>query len=380
LATLAKKYICSDDNIDYVIVGEPELTVVDLLRTLDDQADVSKVDGLVYKASGEIVSTNSRIFPEDLDSISISDSAWDLIDVKAYARYANWNGALKESFYIPILTSRGCPFPCTFCLETYDKQFRARSPENVVEEIMQLINNYSVDHFWVCDDIFGLKPGWVQRFRNLVRDKSLKFTYKIQSRVDLLLEEDTIDALAESGAETVWVGAESGSQKILDAMDKGTTVEQIHSATKLLKSKGIKTAFFLQFGYLGEEKEDIQKTIDMVLELLPDDIGISVSYPLPGTVFYEKVKDELKTKANWTDSDDLAVMFRSTYPPQFYKKLHRYVHKVYRKKQGINTIKNLFLKPTTITKRKLRSALLTFYYIPTSIIDSIKLKKLEKTG
>jgi len=231
-----------------------------------------------------------------------------------------------------------------------------------------------------CDDIFGLKPGWVQRFRKLVKEKELKFTYKIQSRVDLLLEEDTIDALAESGAETVWVGAESGSQKILDAMDKGTTVEQIHSATKLLKSKGIKTAFFLQFGYLGEQKEDIQKTIDMILELLPDDIGISVSYPLPGTVSYEKVKDELKTKANWTDSDDLAVMFRSTYPPQFYKKLHRYVHKVYRKKQGIKTIKNLFLKPATINKRKLRSALLTFYYIPASIIDSIKLKKLEKTA
>jgi anaerobic magnesium-protoporphyrin IX monomethyl ester cyclase len=163
-------------------------------------------------------------------------------------------------------------------------------------------------------------------------------------------------------------------------MDKGTTVQQIHSATKLLKSKGIKTAFFLQFGYPGEQKEDIQKTIDMVLELLPDDIGVSVSYPLPGTVFYEKVKDELETKANWTDSDDLAVMFRSTYPPEFYKKLHRYVHKVYRRKQGIITIKNLFLKPTSITKRKLRSSLLTFYYIPTSFLGSLQLKRLEKPG
>jgi len=250
--------------------------------------------------------------------------------------------------------------------------------QKVVEEIEHLINNYSPNHFWVCDDIFGLKPGWVQRFRDLVKEKNLKFKYKIQSRVDLLLQEDTIDALAESGAETVWVGAESGSQKILDAMDKGTTVEQIHEATKLLKSKEIKTAFFLQFGYLGETKDDIKKTINMVLKLMPDDIGISVSYPLPGTVFYEKVKDDLKTKANWTDSDELEVMFRSTYSPQFYKKLHRYVHKVYRRKQGIRTIKNLLLKPTAINKRKIRSALLTFYYIPSSILDSFKLKKLEK--
>ncbi len=362
---------------DYIILGEAEITLGQLIDNLEKgNKELQNVQGLVYISNQKKINTGRRDILKELDSIPMP--AWDLVDINSYKNIWLENHGF---FSLNIATTRGCPFKCNWCAKPiYGNRYNTRSPENVVEEIMQLINNYSVDHFWVCDDIFGLKPGWVQRFRKLVKEKNLKFTYKIQSRVDLLLEEDTIDALAESGAETVWVGAESGSQKILDAMDKGTTVEQIHSATKLLKSKGIKTAFFLQFGYPGEQKEDIQKTIDMVLELLPDDIGISVSYPLPGTVFYEKVKDELKTKANWTDSDDLAVMFRSTYSPQFYKKLHRYVHKVYRKKQGINTIKNLFLKPTTINKRKLRSALLTFYYIPTSIIDSIKLKKLEKTS
>ncbi len=362
---------------DYVILGEAEITLGQLIDNLEKgNKELQNVQGLVYISNQKTINTGRRDILKELDSIPMP--AWDLVDINSYKNIWLENHGF---FSLNIATTRGCPFKCNWCAKPiYGNRYNTRSPENVVEEIMQLINNYSVDHFWVCDDIFGLKPGWVQRFRKLVEEKNLRFTYKIQSRVDLLLEEDTIDALAESGAETVWVGAESGSQKILDAMDKGTTVEQIHSATKLLKSKGIKTAFFLQFGYPGEQKEDIQKTIDMVLELLPDDIGISVSYPLPGTVFYEKVKDELKTKANWTDSDDLAVMFRSTYSPQFYKKLHRYVHKVYRKKQGINTIKNLFLKPTTINKRKLRSALLTFYYIPTSIIDSIKLKKLEKTA
>ncbi len=362
---------------DYIILGEAEITLGQLIDNLEKgNKELQNVQGLVYISNQKEINTGRRDILKELDSIPMP--AWDLVDINSYKNIWLENHGF---FSLNIATTRGCPFKCNWCAKPiYGNRYNTRSPENVVEEIMQLINNYSVDHFWVCDDIFGLKPGWVQRFRKLVKEKNLKFTYKIQSRVDLLLEEDTIDALAESGAETVWVGAESGSQKILDAMDKGTTVEQIHSATKLLKSKGIKTAFFLQFGYPGEQKEDIQKTIDMVLELLPDDIGISVSYPLPGTVFYEKVKDELKTKANWTDSDDLAVMFRSTYSPQFYKKLHRYVHKVYRKKQGINTIKNLFLKPTTINKRKLRSALLTFYYIPTSIIDSIKLKKLEKTA
>ena len=362
---------------NYVILGEAEITLGELINNLEEEnSELQNVQGLVYISNQKKINTGRRDILKDLDSLPMP--AWDLVDINSYKDIWLENHGF---FSLNIATTRGCPFKCNWCAKPiYGNRYNTRSPENVVEEIMQLINNYSVDHFWVCDDIFGLKPGWVKRFRNLVKEKNLKFTYKIQSRVDLLLQEDTIDALAESGAETVWVGAESGSQKILDAMDKGTTVEQIHSATKLLKSKGIKTAFFLQFGYLGEGKEDIQKTIDMVLELLPDDIGISVSYPLPGTVFYEKVKDELKTKANWSDSDDLAVMFESTYPPQFYKKLHRYVHKVYRKKQGIKTIKNLFLKPTAITKRKLRSALLTFYYIPTSIIDSIKLKKLEKTG
>ena len=362
---------------DYIILGEAEITLGQLIDNLEiGNKELQNVQGLVYISNQKTINTGRRDILKELDSIPMP--AWDLVDINSYKNIWLENYGF---FSLNIATTRGCPFKCNWCAKPiYGNRYNTRSPENVVEEIMQLINNYSVDHFWVCDDIFGLKPGWVQRFRKLAKEKDLKFTYKIQSRVDLLLEEDTIDVLAESGAEAVWVGAESGSQKILDTMDKGTTVEQIHSATKLLKSKGIKTAFFLQFGYPGEQKEDIQKTIDMVLKLLPDDIGISVSYPLPGTVFYEKVKDELKTKANWTDSDDLAVMFRSTYPPQFYKKLHRYVHKVYRKKQGINTIKKLFLKPTTINKRKLRSAILTFYYIPTSIIDSIILKKLENTS
>jgi anaerobic magnesium-protoporphyrin IX monomethyl ester cyclase len=124
----------------------------------------------------------------------------------------------------------------------------------------------------------------------------------------------------------VWMGAESGSQKILDAMDKGITTEQIRKATRLLKEHGIRPSFFIQFGYTGEDKEDIRKTIHMINELLPHEIGISVSYPLPGTVFYESVKAGMQKKSNWTDSDDLSLMFTNTYPSDFYKKLHRYLH------------------------------------------------------
>jgi len=138
-----------------------------------------------------------------------------------------------------------------------------------------------------------------------------------------LAEEDIVKALASSGCENVWIGAESGSQKILDAMDKGITIDQIKTATLLMKQHGIKPSFFIQFGYPGEDKADIESTIDMINELLPFEIGISVSYPLPGTVFYNRVKSDLKKKTNWTDSDEMALIFTNTFPPSYYKQLHQ---------------------------------------------------------
>jgi anaerobic magnesium-protoporphyrin IX monomethyl ester cyclase len=161
-------------------------------------------------------------------------------------------------------------------------------------------------------------------------------------------------------------------------MDKGTTTEQIYQATKLLKKNGIRPAFFLQFGYLGEEKEDIEKSINMVLDLMPEEIGISVSYPLPGTKFYDKVKEQLKEKTNWTDSDELALMYKGTFSPLYYKKLHRYVHKVYRRKQSSTNLKNALKNPFKLNRKKLRSALSLLYYSPMSFLDSLQLKRLEK--
>ena len=186
----------------------------------------------------------------------------------------------------------------------------------------------------------------------LLKKNNCSFRFKIQARADLLLQENYIRDLARAGCENIWMGAESGSQKILDAMDKGTTVEQIYEATRLLKKNNIHPSFFIQFGYPGETKEDINKTIQMINELLPYEIGISVSYPLPGTVFYEKVKTELQEKTNWTDSDELALMFRNTYAPAFYKQLHRYVHKSYRKHLAIETMKTIVAKPASFSFQK----------------------------
>jgi radical SAM superfamily enzyme YgiQ (UPF0313 family) len=223
-----------------------------------------------------------------------------------------------------------------------------------------------------------LKPGWVHVFADLAEKENLKFKFKIQARADLLLQEEYIKDLARAGCENAWMGAESGSQKILDAMDKGTTVKQIYEATDLLKKHGIHPSFFIQFGYLGETKEDIKKTIKMINELLPYEIGISVSYPLPGTLFHERVKADLKEKTNWTDSDELALMFRNTYQPAFYKQLHRYVHKTYRKHIAIENIKQLLKRPVTATAFTLKKAASFIYYAPAAFFAKQKLSVLEK--
>ncbi len=368
---------------DFVILGEGEITLRELIMTVEGsgwtvdggaEIDFSKIPGIAHglnkSTNNPITKTMPRPVLHDLDSLP--DPAWDLVDMEAYRQI--WQRQYGY-FSLNLATTRGCPFKCNWCAKPiYGNRYNSRSPERVAAEIEMLIEKCGVRHFWMADDIFGLKPGWVQRFRDIVQEKNLKFEYKIQSRVDLLLKEDTIDALAASGLRQVWVGAESGSQKILDAMDKGTRVEEIHEATKLLKKKGVEVCFFLQFGYLGETKEDIEATLQLVEELLPDDIGISVSYPLPGTKFHEKVKNLLGEKQNWTVSDDLAMMYPATYSPAFYRRLHRLTHKRFRLRQGREEFKKLL----SSGHADLLRALKTLYYFPAAAFDNWRLKRLEK--
>ncbi|SKC74231.1 B12-binding domain-containing radical SAM protein [Ohtaekwangia koreensis] len=364
-----------DHGVDYVVRGEGEETLRELLVALDAKQNVTQLSGIAYRKNNEAIVTATRPVIRELDTLPLP--AWDLIDIESYRRI--W---LKHHGYfsLNIATTRGCPYKCNWCAKPiYGNRYNSRSPKHVINEIEFLLQNYRPDHFWMCDDIFGLKPGWVQQFRDLVLSKQLQFKYKIQSRADLLLEEDTVEALARSGAETIWVGAESGSQKILDAMDKGTTVQQIRDATHLMKQKGIKVAFFLQFGYTGETQEDIDATLAMVLQLMPDEVGISVSYPLPGTKFYDKVKAQLREKQNWSDSNDLAMMFQSTFSSEYYRELHRYVHSMYRKRKGYISLKKLFRNPLRLNYKDLRAGLATFYYIPTSFAQRQKLKELGVT-
>lgn len=368
-----QKYL--DAGADYIILGEGEITLKELIENIKQNKDCSTLKGIVYKENNHTHTNSKREVLRNLDELPIP--AWDLVDINSYKKV--WASGSKK-FTLNIATTRGCPFKCNWCAKPiYGVRYNSHSPEYITKHIKLLKESYGVTNFWMCDDIFGLKPNWVQNFNIALKEENLSISYIIQSRVDLLLKEDTIDALAESGLKEVWVGAESGSQKILDAMDKGTKLSQIYDATKLLKEKNIQVAFFIQFGYLGETKKDIAKTVSMIKDLQPDNIGVSVSYPLPGTKFYDMVKEDFSGKENWTDSDDLAMMFQGTFNSNYYKKLHRYVHKEYRKSQAIVNFKNTLKNPFSLTLYKIRSMMLYFYYLPTTIIDRILLNKMEHT-
>ncbi len=365
-----------DHGADFIIYGEGEQTLLNLINTISSKQNLESVNGIFRLADGNIIKNKKRDVLINLDELPMP--AWDLIDINNYKKV--WKKSRQE-FTLNIATTRGCPFHCNWCAKPiYGQRYNSHSPNRIVEMISFLQKEFQVNRFWMCDDIFGLKPNWVQEFRDQLIRQRIKIKYYIQSRADLLLKEDTIEALAESGIEEVWIGAESGSQKILDAMDKGITITQIERSTKLLQSNSINVAFFIQFGYLGETKEDISKTIAMIKRLKPNNIGVSVSYPLPDTPFYEKVKDQFKTKRNWKDSDDLAMLFKGTFNQGYYRKLQRITHKEFRISKGFENLQKFLRHPLGLNYLMLRSIILLSYYIPTSWLDKIYLNNMENNN
>lgn len=311
-----------EKGADYVLLGEGEETLGELLDQLSAGQDAKDLIGL---ASRYTLHPARRSDISKLDSLPFP--AWDLIDVEKYKKL--WME--RHGYYsMNMVTTRGCPYHCNWCAKPiWGQRYNSRTPENVAAEMKWLKETYAPEHIWFADDIFGLKPNWVEKFAELLQERDAVIPFKCLERADLITEK-TARALAKAGCKTVWLGAESGSQKILDAMEKGDKIEDIHRAVELLHQNKIEVGFFLQFGYPGETWNDVKMTLKMVRECAPDDVGISVSYPLPGTKFFERVKMELGEKQNWVDSDDLAMLYRGPFPQEFYRTLHGRVHYEFR--------------------------------------------------
>ncbi len=312
---------------DLALVGEGLATLLELLPRLDahvhaDSADLVRgLSGIASLSGGKVVKasgTKGLALAQDAGL-----AAWDLVDIDRYRSV--WMKA-HGYFSLNMAASRGCSFRCTWCSKPiWGNQYLQRNPFEVAAEMAHLKRSFSPDHIWFADDIFGFRVDWVTQFAAATRAANAQIPFNIQTRADLISERMAL-ALSDAGCKEAWIGAESGSQKILDAMNKGTTVAEILTARERLKAVGIRVGFFIPLGYIGEQLEDILATRDLLTTAQPDEIGVSVSYPLPGTKFYDLVKAQMRTKTHWHESNDLDMMFHGTYSTDFYRTVRDLLH------------------------------------------------------
>jgi len=287
---------------EVVVLGEGEITTEELLLTLrkDSRADFSAVSGIAYRdESGRVHHTAPRSQIPDLDA-----QPWparDAVDIRRYMQ--TWRDAHGKGS-LSFITARGCPYHCRWCShQVFGKTHRRRKPLAVVDEVEWLLATYEPDMVWIADDVFTIHHGWLRSYAAEMRRRDLRIPFECISRADRLNAE-AVDLLGELGCFRVWIGSESGSQRILDAMERGVTVEQVQTAVSLCKSHGIQTGMFLMWGYEGEQLEDIEATIKHVKISNPDIFFTTVAYPIKGTPYYERVADSLVQLKVWNQSSD----------------------------------------------------------------------------
>lgn len=312
---------------ELVLIGEGLATLRALVDRLDANPTVATADwsdgllGVASTVKGKVVHAKSGIHPPDPHPPPLA--AWDLIDIEHYRSV--WRAA-HGYFSLNMAASRGCSFRCNWCSKPiWGNRYLQRDAGEVAAEMAHLKRAFAVDHVWFSDDIFGLRVDWVDAFAQAVRAVDGAVPFMIQTRADLI-SEPMARALSEAQCVEAWLGAESGSQRILDAMNKGTTVAELAAARRRLAAENVRVGFFIQLGYLGEELDDLLATRALIEDLQPDDIGVSVSYPLPGTKFYDTVRTQLRSKSHWQESSDLEMMFEGTYRSDFYRVVRDLLH------------------------------------------------------
>jgi anaerobic magnesium-protoporphyrin IX monomethyl ester cyclase len=310
-----------DAGASAVLAGEGEFTANDFVTAMQQGGDLGVVAGLTLAREGGLHRTAARPFRPNLDELPLP--AWDLVEVGRYREA--WQRA-HGHFSWSAASSRGCPYACNWCAKpTFGRRYSQRSPAAVAEELRRMKDEIAPDHVWFADDIFGMTPDWIQAFAEQVKRLDARLPFTMQSRVNLMMPA-VAAALHEAGAHEVWLGVESGSQRVLDAMDKGSHVDSARVATRNLRQAGIRACWFLQLGYPPEDWDDILLTRALVREERPDDVGVSVAYPLPGTVFHQRLTAELGQQRNWRDTGELAMLFRGTFDTEFYREVRDALH------------------------------------------------------
>lgn len=312
---------------DYIVIGEGEETMTELVNCLilvpagmnvdtSGQGDVhttKNISGIAYLENDKFIQNPEREKIKDLNELSIPNrkkiNLHQYLD--AWKKYHGKNA-------LSISTMRGCPYTCKWCSRAvYGLSYRRRNPDKVVEELVQIKKDYNPDSLWFVDDVFTISHKWLTGFRDELKRQDLLIPYECITRADRLNEE-VILMLKETGCFRVWIGAESGSQKVIDLMDRRVDVNQVRDMIKLTRQHGIEAGTFIMLGYPGETEDDIEETIHHLKESNPDHFTITVAYPIKGTELFQEIEAIQTTNLDWSTSTDRQVDFKRTYSRKYY--------------------------------------------------------------
>jgi len=302
---------------DVVVIGEGEVTLAELVPVLHSHAleTLQRIDGIAFRApDGSLMRTKPREQIKDIDA-----QPWPARESIDLARYIETWRQHHGMGSVSLITARGCPYHCRWCShEVFGKTHRRRKPASVADELEWLMRRYHPDMAWMADDVFTIHHGWLFQYAAELKRRGLKLPFECISRADRL-NRQVVETLAEIGCFRVWIGSESGSQRILDAMERGVTVDQVRNAVALCRSAGIQSGMFLMWGYEGEELSDIEATIEHVKKSNPDIFFTTVSYPIKGTPYFSDVTERVVNARPWRESSDRELQIRNRHSRQFYR-------------------------------------------------------------
>ncbi len=299
---------------DFLVIGEGEQTTLELIEAiLNSENDYSNIDGIAYHNDGNVFSTGERQKLKEVDALP--NPAREAIDLSKYLEA--WKIHHGHSA-VNISTQRGCPYTCRWCsTAVYGQSYRRRSPKKVVEEMKYILDRYNPDTLWFVDDVFTVSHKWLAAFNEELEKEKIKIPFECITRADRLNHE-ILKNLKDSGCFRVWIGAESGSQRIIDAMDRRVKVEKVREMIQSAKTLGIETGTFIMVGYPGEDEYDIEDTIDHLIKSAPDHFTITVAYPIKGTKLYEEVEAHIVDNGNWNTTTDREIVFQRPFSKKYY--------------------------------------------------------------
>lgn len=308
---------------DIVVAGEGELTLEEVLHKIPQKGwhKLHEIQGIIFlDENKQIIKTAPRPLFKHLDELPFPDRT--AIDIPEYVdTWKNHHGLGAVS----LISARGCPYTCTWCSHSvYGMTHRRRSPQNVADEVDLLISEYSPDMLWYADDVFTIHPTWFFNYAAELKNRNIKIPFECISREDRLNEE-IIKALAEMGCFRLWIGSESGSQGILDAMKRKTNAARVQEMTQLLRKYGIQAGMFIMLGYEGETVADLEETVDHLKKGNPDLFLTTVSYPIKGTPYYDQVSDRISANGNWESITDRDLVINGRHSKRYYSYANRWM-------------------------------------------------------